>query len=68
MGGMRPADGLWPHLRQPDGADVPSLHKLSNGSDCLLDGNVGIEAGRAIDVDMVYSKPRQAVGQEVLYG
>ena len=39
---------------------------LGDGADGLLDGDAGVEARRAVDVDVVDAQAREAVGEEVL--
>src|SRR5690606_22321084 len=55
-----------PHLTEPDVSDVPLLDELRDGSHRFLNGDVGIEARRAVDVDVVDAEPAQRVGQRVL--
>ncbi len=60
MDGGGPADGLRADLRQADVADVAGLHQLGDGADRVLDRHVRVEAGRAVDVDVVHAQPLQA--------
>jgi len=62
------ADGLGANLGQADGADVPGLDEFGDRSDRLLDGNGGVEPGRAVDVDVVGAEALQGVGEEGLQG
>jgi len=65
---VRATNGVRSHLRQPDGADVAGLHQISNHADDLFDGDGGIQAGWAIDVDVIHAEPRQRVREKVLHG
>ena len=53
-------------LGEADGADVAGLHQVGDGADRVLDGHGGVEARRAVDVDVVDAEARQGVGEEVL--
>ncbi len=55
-----------PDLGQADGPNVAGLDELADGADRLLDRDLGVEAGRPVDVDVVGAEALQAVGEAVL--
>ena len=61
------ADRLGADLGEADVADVAGLHQVGDRADGVLDRHRGIEARRAVDVDVVDAEARQAVGEEVLH-
>ena len=67
MDGVGPADGVGPHLRQPDVADVPGLDHLGDRANRVLDRDPGVEAGGLVQVHVVGAEPGQGVGQRVLH-
>jgi len=67
MNFMRPANGVGADLGKPDMADVSCLHHLGDGADCLLDGDVGIKPGRAIDIDIVGAEAAEGISEEGLH-
>jgi hypothetical protein len=64
---MSPPQRIRPHLGEPDVAHVPRVDQISDRADGFLDGHVGIEPSRPVDVDVVGAQPDQAVGQRVLH-
>src|SRR3569833_1495023 len=54
-------------LRQTNITHIIGLDRAAYGTHRLLDPNGWVEARRAIDVDVVHTKPLQRVGQEILY-
>ena len=60
------ADGLGADLGQADVADVAGLHHVGDRADGVLDRDGGVEARRAVDVDVIDAEARQAVREEVL--
>ena len=64
---LRAADRLRSDLRQADGPHVAGLDQIGDGADGVLDRHAGIEARRAIDVDVIDAEARQAVREEVLH-
>jgi hypothetical protein len=67
MNFMRPANGVGADLGKPDMADVSCLHHLGDGADRLLDGDVGIKPGRAIDIDIVGAEAAEGISEEGLH-
>lgn len=65
---VRPVDDLDAHLGEPDVPHVALLYEVDDGPDGVLDGHVGIETRRAIDVDDLHAEALQAVSDEVLHG
>ena len=63
---LRASNGVGPHLRQADRADVAGLHQIGDGADGLLDRHRGIEPARPIDVDVIDAEPRQRVREKFL--
>ena len=53
MHGGGAADRVRADLRQPDEAHVSGLHHLGDRSDRLLDRHLLVQAGGAVDVDVV---------------
>jgi hypothetical protein len=59
VGGGRPADRLGPTSESPT-AHVAGLDELGDGADRLLDRDTRVEAGRAVDVDVIGAQSLQA--------
>jgi hypothetical protein len=60
------ADRLGADLGQADVPHVPRLHELADRADGLLDRHLGVQARRAIDVDVLDAQPVQAVRERGL--
>ena len=65
---VRAAQRVGADLREPDVADVALLDELGDRPDGLLDRHVRVDAGRAVDVDVVGAQAAQRVAQEVADG
>jgi hypothetical protein len=57
------ADGFGTNFTQADVADIPGLDHVGDGADCVFDGDVGVEPGGAVDVDVVHAEALQSVGE-----
>jgi hypothetical protein len=66
--GVRAADGRGADLGEPDVADVAGIDELRDRAHGLLDRHVGVQARRAVDVDVVRAEPGERVGEEGLHG
>src|ERR1039458_1589479 len=66
MSSLRAADRLGADLRESYVAHVARLDELRDRADALLDRHVGIEARRAVDVDVLDTKACQRVRQRSL--
>ncbi len=64
--GRGAADRLGADLGEADVADVAGLHQLGDRADGLLDRHVGVQARRAVDVDVVDAEARERVGERGL--
>jgi hypothetical protein len=67
MRGGGAADGPGAHLGQADMAHIAGPHHLGDGAHRLLHRHGGVEAGGAVDVDMVHPQPRERIGQRGLH-
>ena len=63
--GVGAADGLGADLGEADVADMARSDEIGDGADGLLDRHRGIEAGRAVDVDIVGAEAGERIGEEV---
>lgn len=67
-GGGGAADRRGADLAEADVPDVPLLDEFGDGADGLLDRDVGVEPGDAVDVDVVDAEALEGVRGEVLHG
>jgi hypothetical protein len=67
MNGVRPADRLRAHFREPEVTDVARLDQLLDRADRPLDRDVRKHPSRPVDVDVVGSEAAERVGEEVLH-
>jgi len=56
------------HFREADVAHVAGRNHLRDGSDGVFNGDVGVKAGRAIDVNVVDAEALERVGKSRLHG
>jgi hypothetical protein len=63
MDGCGAADRVGADFGKADVADEACLHHVGDGADCIFDGHRGIEACRAVDVDMVHAEPLERIGE-----
>ena len=68
MHGVRAFDGVDPHLRQTDRADIASVDEVGNGANRVLDRHSRIEPGGPVDVDVIDAQPLQRIAEEVFHG
>lgn len=55
------------YFGETDMAHVAGLHQVRDGADGILYGYIAIEAGRAIDIDIVDSQALQRIGEKVAH-
>src|SRR5207245_5476736 len=60
MGGMSPANGLWPCLRKPEKTHLPLAHKIRHGSHGLLNGRVRVHAVLVVEINAPDTETAQA--------
>ena len=63
MHGCGAADGLGADFGEANVADVACLDHVGDGADGVFDGDVGIEARGAVDVDMVDAEALEGIGE-----
>jgi hypothetical protein len=55
------------HLGQAEVADVPGTHQVGDRAHGVLDGDLGIDPRRPVDVDVVGAEAAQGVGEVALH-
>ena len=63
MDGLRAADGFDTYFGEADVADVSGFDEVGDGSDGVFDGDFGVEARGAVDVDVIDPEALEAVGE-----
>ena len=66
MHGLGSADGFRANFGKADGSDIAGLDQFSDGSHRILDGHLGVEPCRAINVDVVNAESSQAISHKIL--
>ncbi len=68
MDGLRTRQGLGRHFAQRQMAHITHFDHVGDGADRLLDGYGGVEARRAIDVDVIGAETLETIAEEILHG